>query len=75
MIDKSIKIPEKTVGSNDFYKLLCAGLCLECKHKGYKSDDTFQKTGRCMKKFWMDKRDKLSTKKPVTKCKWFEPCT
>lgn len=66
-------IPEKL--GNDANRLLCAGLCLNCKHQGYKSDHTFKKTGVCMKKFWMDKRCKLSPNKPILKCEYFEPCT
>ena len=66
-------IPDKL--GNDANLLLCAGLCLKCQHQSYKSDEMFQKTGRCMKKFWMDKPDKLSAKKPINKCKFFEPCT
>jgi hypothetical protein len=66
-------IPKKL--GNDANRLLCAGLCLNCKHQSYKSDDTFKKTGICMVKFWMDKRCKLSADKPVLKCKYFEPCT
>ena len=65
--------PEKL--GNDANRLLCAGLCLNCKHQSYKSDHTFKKTGICMVKFWMDKRCKLSADKPVLKCKYFEPCT
>ncbi len=55
--------------------LLCAGLCLNCKHQSYKSDKTFAKTGICLVKFWKDKRYKLSKDKPVLKCEFFEPCT
>jgi hypothetical protein len=72
MYDKDKKILENKVIDNDFYKSLCGGICLVCKHKGYKSDGKFEKTGICMKKFWMDKRDKLSAKNPVSKCEWFE---
>ena len=60
---------------NNANLLLCAGLCLKCQHQSYKSDEMFQKTGRCMKKFWMDKPDRLSAKKPINKCEFFEPCT
>ena len=60
---------------NDANRLLCAGLCLNCKHQSYKSDKNFTKTGICMVKFWKDKRCKLSPNKPVLKCADFEPCT
>ena len=66
-------MPEKL--GNDANRLLCAGLCLNCKHQSYKSDHTFKKTGICMVKFWKDKRYKLSPNKPVLKCVDFEPCT
>jgi len=66
-------IPEKL--GNDANRWLCSGLCLNCKHQSYKSDHTFMETGVCMKKFWMDKRYKLSPNKPILKCEYFEPCT
>lgn len=66
-------IPERL--GNDANRLLCAGLCLNCKHQSYKSDKTFTKTGICLVKFWKDKRYKLSKDKPVLKCEFFEPCT
>jgi hypothetical protein len=53
--------------------LLCAGLCLKCQHQSYKSDENLQKIGRCMKKFWMDKPDKLNPKNPINNCKLFKP--
>jgi len=60
---------------NEPNRLLCAGLCLRCKHQSYKSDKTFKKTGICLIKFWKDKRYKLSKDKPILKCEFFEPCT
>lgn len=65
-------IPESL--GNDANRLLCAGLCLNCKHQSYKSDMTFAKTGICLVKFWKAKRCKLSPNKPVLKCADFEPC-
>lgn len=66
-------MPERL--GNDANRLLCAGLCLRCKHQSYKSDKTFKKTGICLIKFWKDKRYKLSKDKPILKCEFFEPCT
>ena len=70
---KNYSIPERL--GNHANRLLCAGLCLNCKHQSYKSDKTFTKTGICLVKFWKDKRCKLSPNKPVLKCADFEPCT
>jgi hypothetical protein len=58
--------------SVDFTEL-CSGICLTCKHKGYKSDGNFQKTGCCLKKFWADRPNRLTKNKPVLKCSLFEP--
>lgn len=72
MENKNLITQEK---GNNANRLLCSGLCLNCKHQSYKSDNTFTKTGVCMAKFWKDKRCKLSPKKPVLNCEFFEPCS
>ncbi len=65
---------EKDQCGNDANRMLCAGLCLGCKHQSFKTLNDFIKRGVCLKKFWLGRKHDLYPNKPVCKCRFFEPC-